>query len=216
MLPPRSKVAPVIHYAALDWRDAPAFMAELWAREGMGARALQFAILTGARSGEVRGAQWSEIDLERAQWTIPAERMKAGQPHRVPLSEAALAILHAMAKLKDGAGLVFIGQRRGTPMSDMTLTAVLRRIGKGDLTAHGFRSRFRDWAAEATAHPNHVVEQALARAIPSAVEAAYRRGDFLVKRRALMDDWAAYLAKPTAQVVRPQFGKQHVAHEVVA
>jgi integrase len=201
VLPPRSKVAPVVHYAALDWREAPAFMADLRAREGMGARALEFAILTAVRSGEVRGAQWAEIDLERAEWTIPAERMKAGQPHRVPLSEPTLVLLREQAKLKDGSGLVFLGQRKGTPMSDMTLTAVLRRMGKGDLTAHGFRSTFRDWAAETTGHPNHVVEMALAHSVSSAVEAAYRRGDLFEKRRVLMTDWADYLMRELAQVI---------------
>jgi integrase len=150
--------------------------------------------------------------MDRAEWTIPAARMKAGKDHRVPLSETALAILREMAALKDGSGVVFLGQRKSVPMSGMTLTAVLRRMGKGELTAHGFRSTFRDWAAEATHHPNHVVEQALAHTIGSAVEAAYRRGDLLAKRRALMDDWAAYLAKPAAKVVRPRFGKQHAAH----
>jgi len=169
ILPPRSKVAPIVHHAALDWRDAPAFMAELRVREGFGARAMAFAILTAARSGEVRGARWDEIDMDHAEWFIPAERMKAARDHRVPLSEAALAILQEMAALKDGAGLVFVGRGRGVPMSDMTLTAVLRRMGKGELTAHGFRSTFRDWAAEATHHPNHVVEQALAHTIGSAV-----------------------------------------------
>jgi integrase len=216
MLPARGKIAPVKRHAALDWHEAAAFMTALRLREGVGARALEFAILTAARSGEVRGARWAEIDLDRGEWIIPAERMKAAKDHRVPLSEAALAILHEMAALKNGSGLVFLGQRWGVPMSDMTLTAVLRRMGKGDLTAHGFRSTFRDWAAEATAHPNHVVEQALAHAIPSAVEAAYRRGDLLAKRRALMDDWANYLAQLPAHVVRPRFGKQHAAHEVVA
>jgi integrase len=201
MLPARSKIAPVVHHAALDWQDAPTFMQDLRARDGMGARALEFAILTAARSGEVRGAQWSEIDLDRAEWIIPAERMKAGEPHRVPLSEPVLAILREMAALKDGSGLVFRGQRKCTPMSDMTLTAVLRRMGKGDLTAHGFRSTFRDWAAESTHHPNHVVEQALAHTIGSAVEAAYRRGDLIAKRRALMDEWAAYLAHRAAQKI---------------
>ena len=144
-------------------------MAELRVREGFGARAMAFAILTAARSGEVRGARWDEIDKDHAEWFIPAERMKAARDHRVPLSEAALAILQEMAALKDGAGLVFVGRGRGVPMSDMTLTAVLRRMGKGELTAHGFRSTFRDWAAEATHHPNHVVEQALAHTIGSAV-----------------------------------------------
>jgi integrase len=216
ILPPRGKVAPVVHHAALDWRDAPVFMAELREREGFGAHAMAFAILTAARSGEVRGARWDEIDMDHAEWLIPAERMKAGKDHRVPLSEAALAILQEMAALKDGAGLVFLGRGKGVLMSDMTLTAVLRRMGKGELTAHGFRSTFRDWAAEATHHPNHVVDQALAHTISSAVEAAYRRGDLLAKRRALMDDWAAYLAKPEAQVVRPRVRQQLAAHEAVA
>jgi integrase len=179
----------------------PAFMARLAGQDGMGARALTFAILTAARSGEVRGARWSEIDLERATWTLPPDRMKGAREHRVPLAESALAILAPLAKLRDGSGLVFHGQRHGTPMSDMTLTAVLRRMGRGDLTAHGFRSTFRDWAAETTAHPNHVVELALAHAIGNAVEAAYRRGDLLEKRTVLMADWASYLAKPEADVV---------------
>ena len=152
----------------------------------------------------------------RAEWIIPADRMKAGQPHRVPVSAAALVILREMAALKDSSGLVFIGQREGTPKSDMTLTAVLRRTGRGELSAHGFRSTFRDWAAEATPRPNDVVEQELAHAIGSALEAAYRRGDLIAKRRALMDHWANYLTEPAAQVVRPRFGQQHAAHEVVA
>jgi len=201
MLAPRSKFAPVVHHAALDWREAAAFMAELRAREGMGARALEFAILTGARSGEVRGTEWGEIDLDRAEWMIPAGRMKAKRAHRVPLSGPALALLHEQAKLKDGSGLVFLGQRPGVAMSDMTLTAVLRRMGRGELTAHGFRSTFRDWAAEATVHPNHVVEAALAHAISDKVEAAYRRGDLFEKRRLLMADWAGFLSRQPAEVV---------------
>jgi integrase len=205
MLPAKGKIAPVKHYAALDWRDMPAFMTQLRERAmdrgGMGARALAFAILTAARSGEVRGARWSEIDVERATWTIPADRMKGAREHRVPLSAPALTILTELAMLTDDSGLVFHGQRHGTPMSDMTLTAVLRRMGRGDLTAHGFRSSFRDWAAETTAHPNHVVEQALAHTIGNAVEAAYRRGDLFEKRAALMADWAAYLSRPVSQIV---------------
>ncbi|MGH7118238.1 MAG: tyrosine-type recombinase/integrase, partial [Acetobacteraceae bacterium] len=169
-------------------------------RNSFGARALEFAILTAARSGEVRGATWAEADLERGTWTIPASRMKGGRVHRVPLSPPALAILHAMAALKDGSGLVFLGQKPGVPLSDMTLTAVLRRMGRGDLTAHGFRSTFRDWAAETTNHPNHVVEQALAHVVGDKVEAAYRRGDLFEKRKALMADWAAFLARPAAEV----------------
>jgi integrase len=191
MLPARAKVRAVRHHAALDWREMQAFMAQLRGQDGIGVAALQFAILTAARSGEVRLARWHEID--GAVWTIPPSRMKAGKQHRVPLSESALVILHAMAPMRHGPGsLVFPGMKRDTPLSDMSLTAVLRRLGRGDLTVHGFRSTFRDWAAEATAFPNHVVEQALAHTIGSAVEAAYRRGDLFDKRRALMGSWATY------------------------
>jgi integrase len=202
VLPAKAKVHKVEHFAALDWREAPAFMASLREREGMGAAALMFAILTAVRSGEVRGATWNEIDLDRAIWTIPKERMKKGdREHRVPLSDAAMDILAREEQHRDGSGLVFLGQRYGVKMSDMTLSAVLRRMNRGDLTVHGFRSCFRDWAAEVTSHPNHVVEQALAHAIGNAVEAAYRRGDLFEKRVALMSDWAAFLAKPTVDVV---------------
>jgi len=196
LLPQRAKVARVEHHAALRWREIGGFMERLRQCSGIGARALEFAILTATRSGEVRGAMWLEIDLDHAVWTIPAERMKAGREHRVPLSEAALAILHEIAALKNGSGLVFLGQRRGVPMSDMTLTAVLRRMGKGDLTAHGFRSTFRDWCAESTNHPRELAEAALAHTLRDKVEAAYQRGDLLAKRRRLMDDWAAFCAKP--------------------
>lgn len=208
ILPSKRKLHKVKHLAALPWQEAPAFMRELRARESFSARALEFAILTAARSGEVRGATWPEIDLDAAMWTIPAERMKGGAVHRVPLSAPAVAILREMAKLQDGSGLVFLGIKKGVPLSDMTLTAVLRRMGRTDITTHGFRSTFRDWTEDATAYPNHVAEQALAHAIPSAVEAAYRRSDLFEKRKALMDDWAAYLAKPPAQVVRPKFGQR--------
>ncbi len=206
MLPAKGKISKVKHHAALGWREMPAFMTQLRARDGLGTRALAFAILTAARSGEVRGARWNEIDLERAVWTLPAERMKSQREHRVPLSAPALSILADLAQLKDGSGLIFHGQRAGKPMSDMTLTAVLRRMGRGDLTAHGFRSSFRDWAAETTAHPNHVVEQALAHAIGDKVEAAYRRGDLFEKRITLMAEWAAYLSRPLADVVTLRAG----------
>ena len=202
VLPSKRKVRPVKHLAALPWQEAPVFMRALHEREGAGVNALMFAIYTAARSGEVRLARWDEIDLDGAVWTIPAGRMKGGKEHRVPLSKPALAILKEMAKLKDGSGLVFLGVKRDVPLSDMTLTAVLRRMGRGDLTMHGFRSTFRDWAAEATGHPNHVVEQALAHAIPSAVEAAYRRGDLFEKRKRLMNDWTAFLARSPAEVVQ--------------
>lgn len=200
MLPARAKVRAVEHHAALDWREAPAFMVELRKRNSFGAKALEFLILTAARSGEVRGATWDEIDLDHGVWTIPAARMKGVRPHRVPLSAPAPGILHAMAELRDGSGLVFLGQKQGKPLSDMSLTAVLRRMARGELTAHGFRSTFRDWAAESTHYPNHVVELVLAHAIGDKVEAAYRRGDLFDRRTALMDDWAAYLAEARSQV----------------
>jgi integrase len=199
-LPPKSKVAPVEHLAALDWRDAPAFMAELREREGIGANALQFAILTAARSGEVRGATWNEMDRQDETWSVPAARMKTGREHRVPLSQAALAILEAQAKIRTTSGLVFPGHKRERPMSDMTLTAVLRRMGH-DLTAHGFRSTFRTWVSETQHSYEEAAKASLAHTIADKVDAAYQRGDLFDKRRALMDAWATYLARPPAQVI---------------
>ena len=208
MLPPRRKVRAVQHHPALDWREAPAFMVELRRRDSFGARALEFAIVTVARSGEVRGALWNEIDFDEAVWTVPERRangtgMKGGRPHRVPLNKPALAILREMAKLKDGSGLVFPGQKRGALLSDMTLTAVLRRMGRGELTAHGFRSTFRTWVSES--RPGEEVEAAkasLAHTISDKVDGAYQRGALFEKRAALMADWAAFLARPAAEVVR--------------
>ena len=180
MLPPRSKVRAVEHHAALDWRAGRAFMQRLLQQSEMGATALLFAILTAARSGEVRLATWDEIDLADKVWTIPAARMKGERTHRVRLSEPALAVLDRVKASREVGPLVFPGMNtraaKNAPLSDMTLTAVLRRMDRADLTAHGFRSTFRDWAAESTHYPNHVVEQALAHAIGNAVEAAYRRG----------------------------------------
>ena len=196
LLPARAKFAKVEHHAALPIAAVGAFMVELQAQEGMGARALEFAILTAARSGEVRGATWSEIDTSAAVWIIPAERMKAGREHRVPLSEAALALLKALPRLAS-VELVFSAPRGGE-LSDMTLTAVLRRMNVAAVP-HGFRSTFRDWAAERTNYPRDVAEMALAHAIGDKVEAAYRRGDLFDKRRRMMADWAAFLAKPDAK-----------------
>jgi len=183
-----SKVATVEHHAALPHREMGAFMADLRKQEGIGAAALEFAILTAARSGEVRGATWAEIDVDAALWTIPAARMKGGREHRVPLSASALAVLARMQEKRQGAH-VFPGAKEGKPLSDMSLTAVLRRMERGDLTAHGFRSTFRDWASDCTSYSREVCEMALAHAVGNAVEAAYRRGDLFEKRRALMDDW---------------------------
>lgn len=183
-LPAKSKVRRVQHHPALPYSDLPKFMRALRVREGIAARALEFTILTSARTEEVLRTRWDELD--EAVWTIPASRMKASKPHRVPLSGAALAVLQSLPRLNEW---VFPGARG--PLSNMAMLNVLRRMGAG-VTAHGFRSTFRDWAAECTAFPNHVVEQALAHSIGSAVEAAYRRGDLFDKRRELMTAWAAY------------------------
>lgn len=202
LLPRPSKVRAVEHHAALDWREGPAFMAELAGREGTAAKALAFAVLTAARSGEVRGMAWREVDLAAAVWTVPAGRIKAGREHRVPLAAAALALLGGPGAPDD---LVFPSPTdAGRPLSDMTLTAVLRRMGRGGLTAHGFRSTFRDWAGEATTHAREVVEAALAHRLKDKAEAAYARGDLFAKRRRLMGDWAVFLAFPGIKVRGPR------------
>ena len=179
------------HHAALPHAELPDFMAGLRKRDGISARALEFAILTAARSGEVRCATWSEIDLVAKRWTVPAERMKAGKEHVVPLSEAAIRLLDAIPRV-EGSEHVFPAPRGGA-MSDMALTAVLKRMDRGDLTQHGFRSTFRDWAGETTAHPREVIEHALAHQLKDKAEAAYQRGTLLDKRRALMADWDKFL-----------------------
>jgi integrase len=187
------KMNRVVHHAALPWQETSQFMGELRAREGIAARAVELAILTATRSGEVRGAVWSEFDLEEAMWIIPAERMKAGREHRVPLSTTVLAILRAAPRVDE---IVFPGARANTPLSDMSLTAVLRRMGRKEITVHGFRSTFRDWCAESVgnAFPREVCEHALAHSLPDKVEAAYRRGDLIDKRKVLMQVWADYCA----------------------
>jgi integrase len=196
LLPKPSKVAQTEHHAALPYPELGDFMVRLRAAAGMGARALEFTILTAARSGEVRGATWSEIDLEAGIWTVPGSRMKAGKEHKVPLSDAALELLASLPRT-DETDLIFFGTKN-RPLSDMSLTAVLRRMGL-DVTAHGFRSTFRDWAAETTAYPSEVVEMALAHTIGNKVEAAYRRGDLFDKRRRLMADWAKFCGTSSAK-----------------
>lgn len=193
LLPAPAKVAKVEHHAALPWCDIGAFMAALRAREGIAARAVEFAILTACRSGEVRLATWGEIDLDAGLWVIPATRMKAQREHRVPLSTAVLSLLSTMPRTD---GLIFPGAVTGRPLSDMSLTAVLRRMDRGDITVHGFRSTFRDWCSEsvANAFPREVCEHALAHSLPDKVEAAYRRGDLIEKRALLMQAWADYCA----------------------
>lgn len=190
-LPSRAKVAPVEHHAALPWRDVAAFLTALRAQPGIAARALELAILTAARSGEVLNAKWPEFDLDAAVWTVPANRMKAGKEHRVPLSAPALAVLQSLLPMRD-VDWTFPGQRRGRPLSNMAMEMVLRRMQRPDLTVHGFRSTFRDWAAECTTYQREVVEMALAHTVGNKVEAAYRRGDLFEKRRALMSDWATF------------------------
>ena len=186
-----SKVRSVVHHRALDWRKMAGLMAELAERDGYGARALTFAILTATRSGEVRGATWSEIDIDRKVWIIPAGRMKAGKEHRVPLSDAALAQLGDSQAPRD---VIFPGGKGfKSPMSDMTLAAVLKRVGQHGITVHGFRSSFRDWAGETTNFPREVIEAALAHRLKDKAEAAYARGDLFQKRRTLMQAWADFL-----------------------
>ncbi len=189
LLPARAKVRKVKHHAALPYKELPAFMAALRRQEGVSARALEFAILTAARTGEVIGTRPAEI-ADKV-WTVPSERMKAGVEHRVPLSGAALAVVAKVTKEHPGAFL-FPGGKRDKPLSNMAMLALLDRMNRTDLTTHGFRSTFRDWAAERTNYPREVVEMALAHTISNKVEAAYRRGDLFDKRRALMNEWARY------------------------
>lgn len=195
LLPKRSRIRKVEHHAALPYPQIPAFMVDLASREAVAARALEFAIFTAARTGEVIGARWSEFNLDASEWTVPAERMKGGVEHRVPLSAPAVALLRLLAEDRRGE-FVFPGGRHGRPMSNMSMLMMLRRMGREDLTVHGFRSTFRDWASETTNFSSEVVEMALAHAIESKVEAAYRRGDLFAKRRELMDAWAAWDTDP--------------------
>ena len=195
LLPKSSKVAKVEHHPALAAHEAGAFLQNLRPMEGLGARALELLTLTAARSGKVRGARWSEIDTKVGVWTIPAERMKARKEHRVPLSAQALALLEKLPRIH-GCDYVF-PSAKGGQLSDMTLSAVMRRMGL-QAVPHGLRSTFRDWCAEHTNYPREVAEQALAHSLPDKVEAAYRRGDLFEKRRRLMAEWANFLDKPMA------------------
>jgi integrase len=195
LLPELSKVRVVKHLAALPYGELSGFMASVRAREATAARALEFLILAAARTGEVIGARWNEIDLLDKVWTVPASRMKAHREHRVPLSPRALAILGEMAATRtneDDDAFVFPGPKPGTPLSNMAFLMLLRRMGRGDLTAHGFRATFKTWASECTSFQNETVEAALAHVIGDKVEQAYRRGDLFQKRRRLMDAWARF------------------------
>ena len=186
ILPKKSRIASVTHLDALPYGSMSAFMAELRGKEGVGARALEFAVLTAARSGEILGAQWDEINIDTRLWTIPANRMKAKKEHRVPLSDRAIEILEALPREGER---VFVGLRRDSMLE------CLRGL-RDEGTVHGFRSTFRDWAAETTAYPNELLEIALAHTIGNKAEAAYRRGDMMEKRRRLMADWASYCEQP--------------------
>jgi integrase len=202
LLPARYKLARVQHHPALPWSEMANFMAALRQQVGVSARALEFSILTAARSGEVRGMVWTEVDFGTGMWVVPAKRMKAGNEHRVPLTEQALGVLRSAkeATALMNTQLVFPGTTFTKPtdsetptlkqLSDMSLTAVLRRMERSGITVHGFRSSFRDWAAEATEYPRDMAEMALAHTVGNAVEAAYRRGDMLEKRRRMMVEWA--------------------------
>ena len=191
LLPARAKIQKVVHHPALPYSEIADFMVSLRTQEGIAARALEFLILTAARTGEIIGARWNEVDLEEKIWVVPGARMKAAREHRVPLSGPALAILKKMKEIRE-SDFVFPGGRKGKPLSNMAMLAVLKRMGRDDLTAHGFRSTFRDWAAERTTFPREVVEMALAHTIENKVEAAYRRGDLFQKRRQLMEGWARF------------------------
>lgn len=224
VLPTPSKVQTVEHHPALPFSQTGEFMLDLRNIEGEGARALEFAILTAARSGEVRGATWSEIDLDDATWTIPAGRMKAKKEHRVPLNDQAIAILKVTPEAKR-AGLIFPNSK-GDKLSDMTMTATIRRMhmarlekgGEGwtdaegkIITAHGFRSTFRDWAGETTSYPREVIEHALAHQLKDKAEAAYARGALFDKRRRLMRDWGKFSTKSQTSATVTQIKRKAAA-----
>jgi integrase len=200
LLPNRSKIRRVEHHPALPYRQIAEFMNALRRQPGTAADALQFLILTAARTGEVIGATWNEIDLAENVWTIPVERIKGGKEHRVHLSSSAMTILDGLRNDDENPGYIFEGGKPGRPLSNMALLAVLKRMKRADLTAHGFRSTFRDWAAECTNYPREVAEMALAHVIGNKVEAAYRRGDLFDKRRQLMDDWNDFCLQTASDI----------------
>jgi integrase len=201
-LPARGKIRKVEHHPALPYAEIAEFIDALRRQEGIAARALELLILTAARTGEVIGARCDEVDLNDKVWVIPGTRMKAGREHRVPLSASAVSVLEHLRGAAEG-DFVFPGGKKGKPLSNMAMLKLLKRMGRDDLTAHGFRSTFRDWAAERTTFPREVVEMALAHTIESKVEASYRRGDLFQKRRQLMEAWARFCGtiRPQAEVV---------------
>jgi len=191
------------HFAALPYGEVAAFVAVLRSRSDIASRALEFTILTATRSGEVIGATWAEIDLAAATWTIPAERMKKGDKlHRVPLSQQAIALLRSLPQESNNP-FIFIGSRAGAPLSINMMSKLLAKLGRSDITVHGFRSTFMDWAHETTSYPKTVIDMALAHTVGDKVEAAYRRGELLDKRRRLMTEWARYCSAPVRGEVVP-------------
>ena len=191
LLAARAKVQKVRHHPALPYAELPGFVATLKSQVGMSPIALQFLILTATRTSEALKACWAEFDMDEDLWIIPADRMKAGREHRVPLSAEAKTLLLGLEAKKLGEA-VFPGMRADAPLSNMALLTLLRRMNRSDLTAHGFRSTFRDWAAEQTDAPREVAEMALAHVVSDKVEAAYRRSDLMEKRRSLMHEWGAF------------------------
>jgi integrase len=191
LLPARSKVKKVKHHAAISYEEIGGFIKDLRNQEGISARGLEFLILTAGRTGEIIKATWDEVELDKAMWVIAADRMKAEKEHRVPLSSAALKVLSGLKETAQ-SDFIFPGMRLNTSLSNMAFLQLLKRMGRNDLTAHGFRSSFRDWAAERTVYPNEMAEMALAHSVGTKVEAAYRRGDMLDRRRDMMTAWADY------------------------
>ena len=196
---PKVKAKPK-HHAAMGWRDAPAFYADLKTRDAMAAKALMFTCLTGSRTSEVLNVTWDEIDLDAGLWVVPAERMKTDTEHRVPLTGEMLAILEPLQAMK--SQYVFEGQKRHKPLSNMAMLMLLRRMGVEGVTVHGFRSTFRDWASEVANAPREVAEMSLAHKVGSDVERAYARSDLLERRRVLMERWSGFVAGDTGKVVR--------------
>jgi integrase len=215
LLPKKSKVRRVKHHPALPYDEIADFVVELRAQEGVAARALEFLILAAARTGEVIGARWDEVDLEEKIWVVPGERMKAGREHRVPLSAAAVAVLEQMNEIREGES-VFPGGKKRMPLSNMAMLALLKRMNRRNLTGHGFRSSFRDWAAELTNFPHEVAEMALAHTVGDKVEAAYRRGDLFQKRRQLMEAWSRFCGTPKSRAdVVPISGRHDAMSGVI-
>jgi integrase len=208
-LPAPTKIAKTKNYPALPYADVPAFVAELRARDGIAAKAMEFTILCAARSGETCGALWSEIDLKNRLWIIPAERMKAGREHRVALSREAIALLKALPREKDNE-FVFIGMSSGRGLSSAALGHVLQRMGRSGITIHGFRSAFSTWARERTQHANHTIEISLAHAVGDKTSQAYSRGDLLAKRRQLMQAWAKFCCSPAKPRAKPKVEDSNV------